>query len=306
VLDEAAKLKTGVTRQRWQAAAKDKAFGDLIIVPLLEMRADHFLRALETGTVSTNVFVRRMHNFALAMNWLPVPVIPRSQWPGVRFKEKRGITHEEHERIIARERNPELRSFYELLWATGGSQSDIACLTVENVDWEAHVLSYVRAKTGSLAQLHFDAEVTAILRQRPQTGPLFPRLAVMHERHRAKLFRRRCLGLGIEGVSLYSYRYAWAERVRRVGMAERFAQEALGRNSKAVHRAQAKRAVVKVSSLEEPEQRMDHEVIPFPHCSHPAPVLPYQDDRPNGDTPSETPASASSAPASVPRLRRAG
>ena len=182
----------------------------------------------------------------------------------MRFKEKRGITQEEHERIIAREKNPELRSFYELLWATGGSQSDIACLTADNVDWEAQVLSYVRAKTGSLAQLHFDGEVRAILRQRPLTGPLFPRLAVMHERHRAKLFRRRCLGLGIEGVSLHSYRYAWAERARQVGYPERFAQEALGHNSKAVHRAYAKKAKVILPSLESFEQNSKAKILPFP------------------------------------------
>jgi len=37
---------------------------------------------------------------------------------------------------------------------------------------------------------------------------------------------------------------------------ERFAQEALGHNSKAVHRAYAKRALMKIPSLEEYEQRV--------------------------------------------------
>ena len=36
---------------------------------------------------------------------------------------------------------------------------------------------------------------------------------------------------------------------------ERFAQEALGHNSKAVHRAYAKRALVKIPSLEDYEKR---------------------------------------------------
>jgi len=36
---------------------------------------------------------------------------------------------------------------------------------------------------------------------------------------------------------------------------ERFAQEALGHNRKAVHRAYAKRALMKVPSLEDYEQR---------------------------------------------------
>ena len=42
-------------------------------------------------------------------------------------------------------------------------------------------------------------------------------------------------------MTLHSYRYAWAERAKICGYPERFAQEALGHNSKAVHRAYAKR-----------------------------------------------------------------
>ena len=62
-------------------------------------------------------------------------------------------------------------------------------------------------------------------------------------------------GLGISGVTLHSYRYAWAERAKTVGYPERFAQEALGHNSKAVHRAYAKRALMKIPSLKDYEQR---------------------------------------------------
>jgi hypothetical protein len=52
-----------------------------------------------------------------------------------------------------------------------------------------------------------------------------------------------------------SYRYAWAERAKTCGYPERFAQEALGHNSKAVHRAYAKRALMKIPSLEDYEKR---------------------------------------------------
>ena len=61
--------------------------------------------------------------------------------------------------------------------------------------------------------------------------------------------------LDIKGVTLHSYRYAWAERAKTVGYPERFAQEALGHNSKAVHRAYAKRALMKLPSLEDYEQQ---------------------------------------------------
>jgi hypothetical protein len=59
----------------------------------------------------------------------------------------------------------------------------------------------------------------------------------------------------IKGISLHSYRYAWAERAKSCGHPERYAMAALGHNSKAVHRAYAKRAAVEVPSLEEYEQR---------------------------------------------------
>lgn len=72
-------------------------------------------------------------------------------------------------------------------------------------------------------------------------------------------------------MSLHSYRYAWAERARVCGYPERFAQEALGHNSKAVHRAYARRAQVKVPSLEKYERRQQpHNVVPLttsPACA---------------------------------------
>ena len=52
--------------------------------------------------------------------------MPKRQWPEVKFKEKRGITVEEHQRIIAAEVNPERKALYQLCWHLGGSQVDIA------------------------------------------------------------------------------------------------------------------------------------------------------------------------------------
>ena len=87
-------------------------------------------------------------------------------------------------------------------------------------------------------------------------------LRTVRARDRATEFKQRCEGLKINGVSLHSYRYAWAERAKTVGYPERFAQEALGHNSKAVHRAYAKRALMKIPSLEDYEQRAAVKVEP--------------------------------------------
>ncbi len=51
-----------------------------------------------------------------------------------------------------------------------------------------------------------------------------------------------------------SYRYAWGERAKTAGYPERFAQLALGHNSKAVHRAYAKNTQVNLPPLEEYER----------------------------------------------------
>ena len=75
----------------------------------------------------------------------------------------------------------------------------------------------------------------------------------MHEKHRAKEFKRRCVGLGIKGVTLHSYRYGLAERMAEMDYPERSAMKVLGQNSKAVHRAYAKKAFrdIRVPSLEQ-------------------------------------------------------
>jgi integrase len=182
------------------------------------------------------------------MGWLPCPILPKRQWPAVRYKEKRAITREEHLAILQRERNDERRAFYEMCWHLGGSQSDIAALKVEDVDWDDQVISFFRKKTKSVQIIHFGDEVAAILNRLPDRGPLFPNFGLLDEKHRASWFQMICRRTGIIGVSLHSYRYAWAERAKTCGYPERFAQEALGHNSKAIHRAYARKARVKLKS----------------------------------------------------------
>ena len=116
VLDEIIGIKTGPTQARWKSAAKDKAFDLIRDRILIETQAEHLLAVLRTGTVSTNAFLRKVHNFAVDMNWLPATVIPRRQWPAIHYKEKRAITLEEHQKIIAAEVNPERKALYQLCW----------------------------------------------------------------------------------------------------------------------------------------------------------------------------------------------
>ncbi|MGD0061760.1 MAG: tyrosine-type recombinase/integrase [Verrucomicrobiia bacterium] len=255
VMDEIPKLKQNdETRRRWLMAIKDKAFDSIRSMVILETQAEHFLKVLEAGSVSTNLYLRRIHNFALDMNWLPWPILPKKRWPAVTFKEKRAITWAEHKAIVSREGNAERKAFYQLAWQTGASQTDLANLEAESIDWEHHVISFARKKTGSIALLRFDEETAEILHFLPASGPLFPYLRSVRAGDRATEFKQRCGGLGIWGVSLHSYRYAWAERAKKAGYPERFAQEALGHNSKAVHRAYARKAQVELPPLSEYER----------------------------------------------------
>jgi integrase len=255
VLDEIIGIKTGPTQARWKSAARDKAFDLIRDRILIETQAEHLLAVLRTGTVSTNAFLRKVHNFALDMNWLPATVIPRRQWPAIHYKEKRAITLEEHQKIIAAEMNRERKTLYQLCWHLGASQGDIANLKGEDVDWTNNTVSFVRKKTGVPVLVHLGAEALNLFKDLPSEGVLFPYLSRVRAGDRATEFASRCRQLGISGVTLHSYRYAWAERAKTVGYPERFAQEALGHNSKAVHRAYAKRALMKIPSLEDYEQR---------------------------------------------------
>jgi integrase len=140
------------------------------------------------------------------------------------------------------------------LWHTGAAQSDGACLRAEEIKWEARTICFTRKKLKSRGTkikptlFRFSADIEVILKRRPTEGQLFPYLCTVRAGDRATEFKQRCDGLGISGVSLHCYRYAWAERALKCGFPERFAQKALGHNSKAVHRAYAKHADVTVPS----------------------------------------------------------
>ncbi len=141
------------------------------------------------------------------------------------FVAMQQATLKEHQAIVARELNLERRAFYQLAWHLGASQSDLAFIEAENVDWENHILSYKRMKTGTIAIMRMDEDMEEILRDLPGNGPLFPYLRSVRAGDRATEFKQRCVGLGIKDVSLHSYRYAWAERAKTAGYPERFAQE---------------------------------------------------------------------------------
>jgi integrase len=231
---------------------------------LVETTADDFIGVLNTGGAMTNAFLRCLHNLALGLGWLPWPILPSKLWPVVRKKMRRGITREEHRRIIAAEKNVERRLYYEFLWETGAAQTDAAQFCAEQIDWQRRILSYQRQKTGSWAHLQIGQPLEDLLHQLPASGFLFVKIARTNNSARSAEFRRRCRILKLNGISLHSYRYAWAERAQSCGYPERWAQNALGHNSRAIHQAYAKAGVAICPPLDDYERIARKVQVTFP------------------------------------------
>ncbi|MDD2709079.1 MAG: tyrosine-type recombinase/integrase [Verrucomicrobiae bacterium] len=256
------------TQERSVWANRCKMFDPIRNKPIVETTAADLLQVLEKGGTSINHYLRRYHNLALGLGWLAWPILPKRLWPPIRHTRKRGITLAEHQRILEGETNQEKRLFYEILWETGAAQGDAARLSHENIDWTNETLVIRRQKIEHLdpipSQIRIGPRLAAILKRLPSQGCLFPNLRNIRSGHRATDFHDRCERVGVHGVSLHSYRYAWAVRAREAGMPERFAQAVLGQASKAVHRAYAWGAQMKVPALEIYEsQNGGQKIVPF-------------------------------------------
>lgn len=256
VMDQLQARGKDSSRERYESVFKSPSFDALRQKRLMETTADDFFAVFKDGKVSIIHFLKRLHNFALTLGWIAIPIVAPYLWPKYEPKDRRGITRDEHESILAKEKSAEWKLFLELLWETGAAQSDAANFKAEDIDWKTRTISYFRRKTGSLAQFTISKALEMVLQQLPTTGPLFPKLSTVPESNRAALFRYHCQKAGVTGITLHCYRYAWAERAKMAGMPERFAQAALGHNSKAIHRAYAKKAIIIAPSLEDYEKKM--------------------------------------------------
>jgi integrase len=271
-------VKSGVesTRDRKERAFRSRPFAALKMTKLLDTEAIHLLNAIEHKQAgnSTHHYLRRLHNYALHLGWLISPVMAEAAWPALRKKKFTAITADEHERILAKERNQERKFYYEMLWETGGSQSDIAGLCWRQIDLGKGVIRFNRrklmGKDGGSSFLRIGPRLTALLAQLPATGDLFPTLKLADSKHRSTEFRRRCKTLGIQGRNLHSYRYSWAQRAQEAGMPEREAMTHLGHKSRAIHAAYADGAHVAVLPLEFYQAEQEKKIIRFDQQTAPA------------------------------------
>ncbi len=260
----------GSTKERFQKFMRSAPVSRLMGLRLVETSSTDFLEALahSKAGVSTNVQLRILHNRALDLEWLLRPVLSRKAWPKIHYGSRSGITRAQHEKVLDVTPNREYRLFFELLWHTGGSQTDIAMLTADNIDWSARRLYYSRKKLASRSQgsacLVIGDALEKILRQLPAEGPIFPHVRTLKESKRSNYFWTKRVKAGLpDGIVLHSYRYAWAERAQRAGMPEREAMAHLGHGSKAVHRAYARAADRVTMPLEWYENQTARKLVDF-------------------------------------------
>jgi integrase len=246
------------TQDRCRRALNRSAFDSIRHKTIVQTSSSDFLKVLADKKQSTNHYLKILHSAALGLGWIIKPILAPKCWPKIIPKPKRAITWSEHLKIIELENSPERRLYYEILWETGASQSDAARLSDENIDWTNRTIVFCRQKTGQQAIITIGFSLEKILKQLPGCGPLFPKLILLSSTDRAAEFNRRCNVAKIQGVSLHSYRYAWAERAFRLGYPERFAQAALGHGSRSIHHAYALRAQVICPALEEYQDRVAH------------------------------------------------
>jgi len=270
---------TGVesTRKRKVTAFRSRPFTHLRGLSLMDTEAAHLLAVLEHERAgnSAHHYLRRLHNYALHLGWLLMPVMADAAWPEVRKRKFTAITEDEHRRIVDRERNVERKLYYEMLWETGGAQTDIASLHADQVDLQNETIRFCRRKlagkeSGGESLLRIGPSLKKLLLQRPTEGYLFPNVHAWNSNTRSSEFCRRCRMLGIEGRSLHSYRYAWAQRARAAGVPEREAMNHLGHESRAIHAAYAGGAQVAVLPLEFYEAQKEEKVIQFKQASQQA------------------------------------
>lgn len=240
------------TKERKHNELKMPRWSRLKQLEIAATSGSDFLDLLNNGGVQTRQYLRCIHKSALEIGAITHPILPHKLWPKKPRTERRGITLEEHRMLHSNMHSWRWKIFLSLLWETGAAQSDAAHFRIEKL--QGDILEYRRMKTGTRAAQKLSPELKTLIENAAcgrKKGFILPSLQRMDSKDRGSIFRRACRRCGVDGVTLHSYRYAWAERAFEAGMPERLAMVALGHNSAAIHRAYSKRATVVAPSIEE-------------------------------------------------------
>jgi hypothetical protein len=134
VMDEMATHGIPSTQTRCARAFRSKAYDPIRRKSLVQTTGEDLLTVLHMNGNCVAHYLRRLHNLALDLGWLPWPILAKRAWPKIGSQSKRAITAEEHAAVIASEKNTERRAYYEVLSETGAAQTDAANLSAEDID----------------------------------------------------------------------------------------------------------------------------------------------------------------------------
>jgi hypothetical protein len=241
---------------------KDKLLCDSTVQPLvMAWRENLGIYARET--------LRLIQNHGISLGWLMMPAIKpiHTKVYQCERRQNRAITQDEHDLILERlidgankvypitrmTHGFEKHDYYQFLYLTGAAQSDGANMLASNINWRTKELVFHRQKTKERCAIAIAGALETLLRSLPKEGHLFPNMAAKTQNRRSQDFRMVRIALGLEGISLHSYRYWMAELFAKAGRPIRDAQIALGHSSKAVATAYAKHAKIAVQMPEAPQ-----------------------------------------------------
>ena len=151
----------------------------------METTADDFFAIFKEGKVSIVHFLKRLHNFALTIGWIAVPIVAPYLWPKYEPKDRRGITRDEHESILAKEKKCGMEIVSGTSLATARRRA-MPNFKAEDVDQQTRMISYFQQKIGSLAQFTISQALETVLSHLlTTTGALFPKLSTFTANDRA-------------------------------------------------------------------------------------------------------------------------
>jgi hypothetical protein len=177
-MDEMATHGIPTTQQRCARGFRSKAYDPIRSKPLVQTTGADLLAIVHANGNCVAHYLRRLHNLALDLGWVPWPILAKRAWPKILSQSKRAITAQEHVAIIASEQNRERRAFYELLYETGGAQTAV----------------YRRKKLRPFsepARLTIGKKLRTLLNALPSSHDLFPNIKLTSANHRSAEFRRR-------------------------------------------------------------------------------------------------------------------
>jgi len=190
VMDEMATHGIPTTRERCARGFRSKAYDPIRNKPLVQTTGADLLAIIHANGNCVAHYLRRLHNLALDLGWLPWPILAKRAWPKIRSQSKRAITAEEHAAVIASEKNPERHAYYEMLYETGAAQTDAANLTGENIDRTNGLLIYRRKKLGPFSE-PCRLTIGKKLRAPPQHPSFIRRFVSQHQANLSKSPVRR-------------------------------------------------------------------------------------------------------------------